>query len=245
MSRLDALKAIIAEPRSIRLVEEGIYSVLPPTQHPHQYDRYAGVYDFLVNSRLYNRVMWGDSPQSFMDFANDAVKSSRDGCILDAGCGSLLFSARAHLECRRRVIACDQSLDMLRRARRRLMAFGGSIPERICLLQAELSDLPFRAAGFQTILCLNMLHHYANVPGLVSGFSDLLANDSGHIYLTSLVLSNRFIGDRYLAVLHRRGWIVTPRRDTELRSLLRECLGAKINYRTQGNLAYARTVGVS
>ena len=244
MNRLDALRSVIAEAHSIRLIEEGIYSVLPDIPHTHQYDSYAGIYDFLVKSRLYNQLIWGDSPQSYMAFAQDAVDSTPDGWILDAGCGSLLFSAPAHRECRRPVLACDQSLDMLRRARQRLMAIDGSVPERIFLLQADLSDLPFRAASFHTILCLNVLHHYATVPDLVSGFRALLAN-GGQIYLTSLVMSNRFIGDHYLGLLHRRGWIVKPRKDTELRDLLRESLGVRMTYRTQGNMAYARTAGVA
>lgn len=81
---------------------------------------------------------------------------------------------------------------MLRSARRRLIALECSVPRHISLLQTDLSDLPFREASFQTILCLNALHHYSDLASLASHFRRVLDN-GGRIYLTSLVLSNRFI----------------------------------------------------
>lgn len=90
-----------------------------------------------------------------MAFAREAINSQSEGESLDAGCGSLLFTAGAYVEGKRQVIAIDQSLSMLRWARRRLINLAGSVPGHILLLQADLNDLPFRPDSFRTVLCLN------------------------------------------------------------------------------------------
>lgn len=220
-------------------IEEGIYSVLP-TPGSHQYDTKATLYDLLIGTRSYNRIIWGASPHSYVRFASQAVTSHSDGWLLDAGCGSMLFSAQAHLESNRPVLACDQSLGMLRRARQRLLKLAGAAPERILLLQADIMALPFLPTCFQTILCMNVLHHCQEAAGLTLCLKELLA-DGGQIYLTSLVINHRLIGDYYLKALHRQGWIARPRKSAGLEVLLRDSLKRGINYRVEGNMAYAMT----
>jgi SAM-dependent methyltransferase len=237
---LDKLNEVLAEGRSIKLLDEGIYTVLDGKSLHHQYDKKAAIYDFLVSSRLYNRLVWGDSPHNYAAFAAQGVKSHQGGLVLDAGCGSLLFTARAHLECGRLVIACDQSIDMLRRAQKRLMQLGGRGCGRIILLQADISDFPFHAGSFQTVLCMNVLHHHSDAAGLIRHLKASLA-DNGQLYLTSLVKNNRPIGDRYLNLLYKKDWIVRPRSGAELKSLSQDLLGAFPGYWTRGNMAYVTT----
>ena len=237
MLTMDRLREVITEGRSIELLNDGIYTVLSKTSQHYQYDQKAAIYDFLVSSRLYNRISWGTSPDSYVAFAAQAVKSDQRGLLLDAGCGSLVFTARAHLESGRPVIACDQSLDMLHRARRRLMRLSGSNSEQIILLQADLSDPPFQAASFQTILCMNLLHHLADAAGLLQGLKATLVG-GGQLYLTTLVKNNRFVGDRYLNLLHKQGWIVRPRNEVELKRLVEDALSINPGYKLEGNMAY-------
>jgi ubiquinone/menaquinone biosynthesis C-methylase UbiE len=130
--------------------------------------------------------------------------------MLDAACGSLVFTAHTSLKSDRPVIACDQSLDILRRACRRLRGLGGAAPSQVVLLQADVSDLPFRQNSFQTVLCMNVLHHVADGASLIYNLHALLASD-GQLHLTSLVKNNRFVGDGYLNLLHKQGWIVRPK----------------------------------
>jgi SAM-dependent methyltransferase len=234
---IDKLKEVFVEGRSIKLLDKGIYTALDGKSLHHQYDRKAAIYDFLVSSQLYNRLVWGDSPHNYAAFASQAVKSHQGGLVLDAGCGSLLFTARAHLECDRLVIACDQSIDMLRRAQKRLLKLGGGGCGRIILLQADISDFPFHASSFQTILCMNVLHHYSDAAGMIRHLKASLA-DNGQLYLTSLVRNDRLIGDRYLNFLYKNGWIVRPRSSAELKSLSQDLLGAFPGYKTRGNMAY-------
>ena len=244
MDALNDLKEVLAENRAVRLVEDGIYSVLPDASSKHHYDRRATVYDLVVSTRLYNSVMWGSSPFDYAVFARQAVASCPDGRLLDAACGSMLFTAPVYLACKRKIIAFDQSLSMLRRARKRLSTSSGSVPKRILLLQADLSDLPFRPASFRTVLCMNVLHHVENVAALIPSLKRLLA-DGGHLYLTSLVSNNRFVGDRYLNTLYATGEFVRPRSNLELKEMLDRSLNQEVSYRVKGNMAFASTASFS
>ena len=240
MNALNGLKELLAENRPVRRVEESIYSVLPDASRKHHYDRRAALYDLVVSTRLYNSVMWGSSPLDYRAFARHAVTSCTDGRLLDAGCGSLLFTAPIYLECNRQIIAFDQSLAMLRRAGKRLIKLSGSVPEHILLLQADLNELPFRPASLRTVLCMNVLHQFEDAVALIPNLKRLLTDD-GHLYLTSLVSNDRFVGDHYLNALYVAGEFVRPRSNLELRGMLGRSLGQKVSYRTTGNMAYVTT----
>lgn len=232
---------MLAEGCIIRLVEDDIYSALPDVPHKHLYDRRAAAYDSVVSTWLYNRLMWGTSPLDYIAFAREAVVSHPAGRMLDAGCGSLLFTAQVYLASDRQVIAFDQSLRMLKRARARLIELAGSVPDRILLLQADLSNLVFRPEKFHTILCMNVLHQFAGAAELIPKLRALLAN-GGELYLTSLVSSGRYIGDRWLGTLYRTGEFVRPRSGVELNKLLDDSLGRAVSYRMKGNMAFATAV---
>lgn len=234
------LERVITEGRAVRAVGEGVYSVLADAPHEHLYDRRAALYDFFVSTRLYNRVMWGASPVEYEEFAQRAVGSHASGRILDAPCGSMLFTARAHLGHGRTVIAFDQSLRMLERARARLLKLAGRVPDHIIFLQADLSDLPFRPASFRTVLCMNVLHQYADASALIPRLENLL-DEEGRLYLTSLVTNGRFVGDRYLGALFRAGEFVRPRGRAELTKLLDDSLNGRVSCRAGGNMLYATT----
>jgi len=241
MNHSEQFKDVLAEGCIIRLVEDDIYSALPDVPHKHLYDRRAAAYDSVVSTWLYNRVMWGTSPLDYVAFAREAVVSHPAGRMLDAGCGSLLFTAPVYLASDRQVIAFDQSLRMLRRARARLIKLAGSVPERIVLLQADLNNLVFRPGRFQTILCLNVLHQFAGAAELLPKLRGLLAN-GGQLYLTSLVSNGRYIGDRWLGTLYKTGEFVRPRSGVELNKLLEDSLGEEVSYLMKGNMAFATAV---
>jgi ubiquinone/menaquinone biosynthesis C-methylase UbiE len=237
MSVPENLTKVLAEKYSVKPVEDDIYSVLPDSSQKHQYDKMAALYDLMVGTRLYNRLMWGASLAGYVSFVEQALDSNPNGIFLDAGCGSLLFTAKSYLKNNRPIIAFDQSLSMLQRARQRLLKLSGSMPKNIVLLQADATDLPLQPASFQTILCLNVLHHLENVSVFVQNLKKLL-QPKGGLYLTSLVLNQRFIGDRYLSSLHQAGEVVRPRRVDELKNLLDEALEQPTRFETAGNMAF-------
>ena len=126
---------------------------------------------------------------------------------------------------------------MLRRARERLLKAAGRMPQNIILLQADLGDLPFRPASFRTVLCLNVLHQFAEATALLQNLERLLA-DEGQLFLTSLIANNRFVGDRYLSALYRMREFVRPRTSAELQGILNEALQREVRFREKGNMAF-------
>ena len=238
MNHSEKLKEVLSDGCVIRLVEEDIYSTLPDAPHNHLYDRRAAAYDSVVSTRLYNRLMWGTSPLDYIAFAREAVGSDPAGRMLDAACGSLLFTAEVYVASDRQIIAFDQSLRMLRRARSRLIGLAGSVPDHILLLQADLSGLVFRPGRFQTVLCMNVLHQFDGAAELIPKLKALLA-DGGQLYLTSLVSNGRFIGDRWLSALYKTGEFVCPRSAVQLNQLLIDSLHEGVSYRMKGNMAFA------
>jgi len=240
MDALNKLSEVLAENRTLRLIEDAIYSVLPDDSLTHHYDKRAVVYDLVVSTRLYNFVMWGTSPSDYIAFARQALTSSSDGILLDAGCGSLLFTATDYLKSRRLIIAVDESLAMLRRARQRLIKLCGHVPEHVRLLQTDLNDLPFRPNRFSSVLCLNVLHQFSDAAALLSNVKQLLTND-GDLYLTSLVLNKCFVGDRYLNALYAAGEFVRPRSKHELKEILDTTLSLEVSFRVKGNMAFVTT----
>jgi ubiquinone/menaquinone biosynthesis C-methylase UbiE len=239
---LEKLRGVVEEGRAVRALDEGIYSVLPDESHAHLYDRRAAVYDLLVGTRLYNRVLWGDTPRGYGEFARRAFASGAGGAVLDAACGSMLFSAPAYLDCGRQIIAFDQSLAMLRRARARLSRMKGYVPENVLLLQGDLGDLPFRPGSFQTVLCMNVLHQFEDAASLLPKL-EALVGAGGSLFLTSLVRTGRLVGDVYLGLLHASGEFVRPRGGEELEGLLRQALRRGVSSELRGNMLYAATDG--
>jgi SAM-dependent methyltransferase len=240
MDAPNQLKEVLAKNRTVGLIEDDIYSVLPNSSYKHHYDRRAAIYDLLVSTRFYNSVMWGSSPLDYIAFARQAVTSCPEGRFLDAGCGSLLFTAPTYLECRRQIIAFDQSVAMLRRARKRLLQLAGSMPSHIILLQADLSDLPFRPAICRTVLCMNVLHQFKDAAGLIPNLKKLLTDD-GYLFLTSLVSNNRFIGDHYLHALYLTKEFVRPRSSLELQEIMGEVPNQEMSCRVKGNMVFVTT----
>jgi hypothetical protein len=90
------------------------------------------------------------------------------------------------------------------------------------------------------VLCLNVLHQFADARVLVSGLNQLLS-ESGNLYLTSLVSGNRKIGDWYLKTLYRTGEFVRPRNELELREVFVNTFGQRTSYAEKGNMAFVTT----
>ena len=232
----DQLREVLSRD-TVRLVDEDIYSVLPDGSHEHHYDRRATIYDLVVSTHLYNSIMWGSSPLDYASFASQAINSLSEGILLDAPCGSLLFTAPSYLQSRRQIVAIDQSIAMLRRARKQLLELAGSMPSNVTLLQADLSDLPFRRSSFRTVLCMNVLHLFQDAKSLISNLNSLLTNE-GCLFLTSLVSSNRFIGDAYLRALYKAKEFVRPRSRSELEKIMDESGTREVSLSVKGNMAY-------
>lgn len=234
------LERVLAPGRLARKVSADIFSVLPAGSGPQHYDRRAAAYDALVGTRLYNRVMWAGAPSDYSHFARRATtRGAASGWLLDAACGSLLFSADAHVAAPPRpTVLLDQSVAMLSRARSRLVERAGRVPEHVALLQGDVLDLPFRAGAFGTVLCMNVLHHLDRGSDMLAGLARLLSAPAGTLWVTSLVRSGRRASDVYLALLHRSGDFARPRSAEEVRRMVEEAAGSPTSLEVRGSMAY-------
>ena len=201
------------------------------------YDRRsAAVYDRLVRSRTYNRLVWSTAPADYAQFAAAAIASA-DGPLLEVAVGSAAATAELHVHSRRPTVLVDLSRAMLERAARRIAAVCDDdeheVPAHIRLVRADLLELPFPPYGFTTILGLGLTHLFGDLPALVSALRGQLA-PGGQLHLAGLVAQTRR-GRRFLEVLHRAGEAAVPRTAEDLHV----ALDRPTAFRTTGCMAYA------
>jgi ubiquinone/menaquinone biosynthesis C-methylase UbiE len=220
----------------LREADPEIASALPADAAPQRYDAIAARYDRVVSHPLYMRLAWGSRVENESAFAARALASADEGFVLDAGCGSLGFTAGAHLASSRRTLLLDLSLGMLRIARDRLRERAGSVPERIALLQADLLAPPLRDGAFRTVLCPGILHLFADPQPLLRRL-DALCEPEGRLFVSCLV-TDRAFGRAYLRLLARSGEVGLVRDAESVRELVERETGRKTRCERVGNLAY-------
>lgn len=230
----ERLSEIIPKDVSLRLVEPHIYSLYLPDKISY-YDKFGGIYEAVACNRFYNRIMWGYWTSEYHSLCLDALESSIEGWVLEAGCGSLAFTARTYLNYTGRpVILLDQSIRMLMFAKSRLVKLNGRVPSNMVFLHGDVLQLPFKPKSFGTIIAMNLLHALEDVKTMLQGLKNVLM-DRGAISFTTLVENNRF-ADRYLHKLGEGGYLI-PRSLNQLLSVFDE-LDMPVKYHTKGNLAF-------
>ena len=220
----------------LRLIEPHIYSVFQDIEVSNSYDSpFGNIYDWVACNPLYNRLIWGYSIAKFASLAHDALTSSKNGNVLDLGCGSLAFTAKTYIQYSDRpVVLIDQSLKMLRIAKSRLIKLNGNVPDNMVFLHADALQLPFQQKSFNTIISQNLLHCLDDTKKLLIELKNILSED-GKMYFTTLVKGNR-LADRYLKALADGGKLVS--RNIEQHRDVFEQLGMSIKYDINGNMAF-------
>jgi SAM-dependent methyltransferase len=228
------LSEVFIEDVSLRLVEPNIYSLYSHGE-ASSYDRWGGVYEAVACNRFYNRLVWGYWTSEYHSLCTDALRSLTDAWVLDAGCGSLAFTAKTYLEysCRP-VILLDQSLRMLMSAKSRLVKLNGRVPDNMVFLHGDVLQLPFKPKSLGTVISLNVLHALKDAEGMLQGLRKATL-DEGSISLTTLAANNR-LADRYLYKLGAAGALV-PRSRNQLLAVF-DALEMPVKYRIKGNLAF-------
>ena len=229
------LLALLLKNTALRLVEPNIYSILPDDEAINEYDtRFGYIYDWVECNRIYNRLIWGYSINIFSQIANDALKSTKQGKVLDLGCGSLAFTANTYSQYSERpVVLVDQSLNMLRIAKSRLIKKSGEVPENLIFLHADALHLPFQDKTFETILCENLLHCIDNTSSLLEQLAKIISED-GKMYFTTLVKNSRF-ADKYIQALADRGKLV-PRTMSDHKEIFDQ-VRLSMKYETIGSIS--------
>lgn len=187
---------------ALRRTPSGIWSTLPASEESAGYDRIAAGYDLLIGNPLYNRVVWGCSTSRYAQAAAHEIAQAAPGPILDAGCGSLVFTAapyrKAPLD---RLVLLDRSIVMLQRGQRRLPAGA--------FVQGDGLSLPFQQGVFPTVVAWGMLHIFGSSAPFLAEL-ERVAAPGARIALSALVLSGRTLGDKVLGMLHANGEVAEP-----------------------------------
>jgi SAM-dependent methyltransferase len=235
MAAESTLSEIMLENVSCRLIEPHIYSVYPQVENVGSYDRFGSIYDVVACNRLYNRLVWGYSISDFHAFCLDPLRSAADGWVLDAGCGSLAFTAGTYVQYSERpIVLLDQSIKLLRMAKARLMNLHGSVPANMVFLHGDALELPFKPKSFTTIVSMNLLHCLDDVGKVLRGFKNVMA-DGATVSFSTLIKSGR-LSDSYLNMLGNANAVV-PRTADQLLAIF-DGIGMPVQYRVSGNMAF-------
>lgn len=231
------LSEILLKDTTLRLIEPHIYSLLSDTETGSSYDKpFGNFYDWVACNPLYNRIVWGYSIGRFAEIARNALMSSKRGCVLDIGCGSLAFTAKTYIGYSERpVILMDNSIKLLRIAKSRLAKINGSVPENMVFFHGDALRLPFAPNTFDTIICMNLLHVLQDIKPLLTGLKNILTK-SEKIYFTTLVKAGR-MADKYLELWENKGE-VKSRSMEQLQAVFDES-GMPVKYELNGNMVFA------
>ncbi len=237
MHDADRLSNLLERDAALIQTAPGIFSRSGRESTGNEYDSaFGAIYETIACSALYNRLIWGYPTAEFGRFCREALSGSRGGWVLDAGCGSLAFSADVLAGTQRPVVFLDQSQTMLQRARSRVMHITGEHPSGKLFFRGDVMHLPFKPASFETVISLNLLHVCPAIAGALGELKRVL-KQGGLMALTTLIENHRY-GDAYLRRLGRMGYII-PRTERELSSAFREA-GLSAEYRLIGNMAFIR-----
>jgi SAM-dependent methyltransferase len=230
----NCLSATLLKNMTLRAVEPDIYSVFAEDESGNEYDtRFGFIYDLVACNPIYNRLIWGYSVKIFPQIIDDALCSSKDGYVLDLGCGSLAFTKNLYGQYQDRpLVLVDQSLKMLRMAKHRLIKQNGKVPDNLVLLHADALHLPFKKNAFTTIISENLLHCLNDTSELLEQLKNIIVK-SGKIYFTTLVKCNRW-ADKYLQVLADSGKLIS--RSVDDHKEIFNNIGLAAKYETRGNM---------
>ena len=129
----------------------------------------------------------------------------------------------------------DQSIQMLRAAKSRLLQLCGEVPSKVVFLQGDILNLPFLAGSFSSVISLSVLHVIEDAHAMIGELWKVLAG-VGKLSLTSLVLG-RPLGDMYLRFLHRSGGVSSPRESSQVLTIFSE-MGIPTDHYNRGNMLF-------
>lgn len=217
-------------------VKENIYSLFKEEERASDYDEKVKGYDTLIGNKTYNKLIWRNDVKNYHDFCKEALDASANGTVLDAGCGSLVFTAQTYADStNKQIILLDRSLGMLEAASQRLIALCGEVPKHIMLLQGDVFDLPFDDKTFDVVMSQGLLHMFEDKKAFLNELERVLKPE-GNLYFTSLV-ANNLISKLYLSLLKKAGEVATIDSSQTLHESL-QSISSAYSLKSIGNMAY-------
>jgi SAM-dependent methyltransferase len=231
----EQLSSLISKNFNLRLVEPHIYSVYSEGENTNTYDRMGSFYDAVLCNPVYNRLVWGYSVTEYVSLTCDVLDTT-EGWILDAGCGTLAFTAKTYATYSKQpIVLLDQSIKQLQLAKARMIRLKGSIPENMVFLHGNVLELPFNPEMFQAIVSLNVIHvlEPRDLERMLLELRNALAANCT-ISFTTLVKNDR-LADRYIDLLDKSGEVYA-RNMAQLLNVFNG-LSMPIQYDVKGSLA--------
>ena len=202
------------------------------------YDDKVKGYDALIGNKFYNKLIWKNDVKNYSDFCKEALDHHPKGTILDAGCGSLVFTADVYAQSQNSlIILLDRSLGMLERAKERLIERCGEVPSHIVLLQGDVFDLPFKEHTFDAVMSQGLLHMFDDKTAFLQEL-ERVKKEEGCLSFTSLV-GNTIVGRYYLKLLKKAGEVAVAYSSSELKNIL-EKMPHDYESKSIGNMAYMK-----
>lgn len=229
-----ALESLAGRP--LRMIEDGI-AELTPVARAH-YDQIGRLYDPLIRTNAYNRIVWRSSPAAYRTFAERVFRSRDSGPHIELGCGGLAFTAHLYRgDCARPVILIDQSLVMLRIARARLADQRGRLPSHVALARADAHDLRTSAGVGTTVLAMLVLHVLDDGPGFLSRLGALADPESATIGVASIYRGGSRRGDAFLRAFEATREL-TGRSLSEIEQMMSAAIPGALHCETNGSMGF-------
>ena len=173
-----------------------------------EYDKQAVKYDKLISNVLYNKIMWGNTPNDYSNFCQKAMNRHHDGIIADIGCGTLSFTSKVYAKKQaQNLFLCDLSFEMLKIGKKQIESISKNL-SKITFLRTDALDLPFTNNSIQAVFSFGFLHIIDKPSKLIDELTRILEAE-GKLYLTSLC-TDRKLSNKYLNFLHRKGHVAKP-----------------------------------
>ena len=228
----------ILKNKQIEQLDNGIYTVIEKEHRVSDYDDKVKGYDTLIGNSMYNKLIWGNDVKNYQDFCKEALDFAPDGVILDAGCGSLVFTADVYAKSTNKLIVLlDRSMGMLERAKERLIERCGEVPKHIVFIQGDIFDLPFYESSFDVVMSQGLLHMFDDKKSFLDELKRV-KKESAFLSFTSLV-GNNMVGRGYLKLLKKAGEVAVAYSSEELEVILDKIL-ENYEIKSIGNMAYMK-----
>jgi ubiquinone/menaquinone biosynthesis C-methylase UbiE len=171
------------------------------------YDNKAKAYEKMVGSKLYNNIMWGTSPNDYIEFSKKAILET-SGTGIDIGCGGLVQTAEQYKKTKNEFVLLDNSIEMLKVGLERLKGHDNGAPDNIHLLQGDAFKIPFNDQSFDTVCSFGVLHIFNEQQALINEALRVL-KPSGEFFFSALT-SDRFLSRKYMSLLRTQGEFGQP-----------------------------------
>lgn len=183
------------------------------------YDAQAVQYDKLISNFLYNKIMWGNTPEDYLNFCRKALQNITEGSIADIGCGTLGFTHQAYSEHHaKELYLCDLSYEMLKIGKQRLKNI---LPNsNIHFVRANALQMPFQDNSLDAVLNFGLFHIFPNPAELIQEILRIL-KPNGQLFLTSLC-TNRKLSAKYLNLLYKKGHVTQVLSAQQIKKIVEE-----------------------